>query len=135
MIRRPPRSTRTDTLFPYTSLFRSLDEGIFDIAIGYWPTFDYGDLYGSTVFSDHLSCIVRTDHPTVGDELTMEDYLASRHAMFGSLNSTISSIDMKVDAAIRGRGEKSSIGLHVPNFSVRSAERRVGKECFRQFRS
>src|SRR6056297_3691879 len=23
MIRRPPRSTRTDTLFPYTSLFRS----------------------------------------------------------------------------------------------------------------
>src|SRR3546814_17499890 len=31
MIRRPPRSTRTDTLFPYTTLFRSavalLDDG------------------------------------------------------------------------------------------------------------
>src|SRR3546814_12135512 len=26
MIRRPPRSTRTDTLFPYTTLFRSEDE-------------------------------------------------------------------------------------------------------------
>src|SRR3546814_7299521 len=26
MIRRPPRSTRTDTLFPYTTLFRSLDQ-------------------------------------------------------------------------------------------------------------
>src|SRR3546814_10107126 len=26
MIRRPPRSTRTYTLFPYTALFRSLDE-------------------------------------------------------------------------------------------------------------
>src|SRR3546814_13694985 len=26
MIRRPPRSTRTDTLFPYTTLFRSGDE-------------------------------------------------------------------------------------------------------------
>src|SRR3546814_13084898 len=25
MIRRPPRSTRTDTLFPYTTLFRSWD--------------------------------------------------------------------------------------------------------------
>src|SRR3546814_10022257 len=25
MIRRPPRSTRTDTLFPYTTLFRSHD--------------------------------------------------------------------------------------------------------------
>src|SRR3546814_7276785 len=26
MIRRPPRSTRTDTLFPYTTLFRSQSE-------------------------------------------------------------------------------------------------------------
>src|SRR3546814_2663492 len=26
MIRRPPRSTRTDTLFPYTTLFRSSDK-------------------------------------------------------------------------------------------------------------
>src|SRR3546814_16365125 len=26
MIRRPPRSTRTDTLFPYTTLFRSPEE-------------------------------------------------------------------------------------------------------------
>src|SRR3546814_4724226 len=28
MIRRPPRSTRTDTLFPYTTLFRSV--GLFE---------------------------------------------------------------------------------------------------------
>src|SRR3546814_12416963 len=27
MIRRPPRSTRTDTLFPYTTLFRSAYSG------------------------------------------------------------------------------------------------------------
>src|SRR3546814_13504033 len=27
MIRRPPRSTRTDTLFPYTTLFRSVRVG------------------------------------------------------------------------------------------------------------
>src|SRR3546814_17901549 len=32
MIRRPPRSTRTDTLFPYTTLFRS-----FDVALGLVP--------------------------------------------------------------------------------------------------
>src|SRR3546814_2413194 len=28
MIRRPPRSTRTDTLFPYTTLFRSPRRGV-----------------------------------------------------------------------------------------------------------
>src|SRR3546814_13889102 len=30
MIRRPPRSTRTDTLFPYTTLFRSGVNVVFD---------------------------------------------------------------------------------------------------------
>src|SRR3546814_8395102 len=36
MIRRPPRSTRTDTLFPYTTLFR---DGICAHAVrqGRWP--------------------------------------------------------------------------------------------------
>src|SRR3546814_18039311 len=36
MIRRPPRSTRTDTLFPYTTLFRSGDDGAHEL--GYWLT-------------------------------------------------------------------------------------------------
>src|SRR3546814_11286015 len=33
MIRRPPRSTRTDTLFPYTTLFRSGVGRDFDVAV------------------------------------------------------------------------------------------------------
>src|SRR3546814_2629891 len=36
MIRRPPRSTRTDTLFPYTTRFRSKDGG---------PSDEYRHLY------------------------------------------------------------------------------------------
>src|SRR3546814_18164569 len=32
MIRRPPRSTRTDTLFPYTTLFRSVSNHVADDA-------------------------------------------------------------------------------------------------------
>src|SRR3546814_1149683 len=39
MIRRPPRSTRTDTLFPYTTLFRSIcgelrESGLMDMLPG-----------------------------------------------------------------------------------------------------
>src|SRR3546814_1444879 len=33
MIRRPPRSTRTDTLFPYTTLFRSGDLALYLAAL------------------------------------------------------------------------------------------------------
>src|SRR3546814_14014286 len=37
MIRRPPRSTRTDTLFPYTTLFRSGLGAIYGQIIGRLP--------------------------------------------------------------------------------------------------
>src|SRR3546814_2582773 len=39
MIRRPPRSTRTDTLFPYTTLFRS----------GIWYRYGVGDAGSNTL--------------------------------------------------------------------------------------
>src|SRR3546814_4248404 len=39
MIRRPPRSTRTDTLFPYTTLFRS-DA----VHVHFAPPCDFGEL-------------------------------------------------------------------------------------------
>src|SRR3546814_9532601 len=45
MIRRPPRSTRTDTLFPYTTLFRSeLVGGLYGVALG-------GAFFGESMFS------------------------------------------------------------------------------------
>src|SRR3546814_11175353 len=45
MIRRPPRSTRTDTLFPYTTLFRSGD-----LAGG--PRIDVGDEDGRALLRE-----------------------------------------------------------------------------------
>src|SRR3546814_15850555 len=36
MIRRPPRSTRTDTLFPYTTLFRSICTALIDGGASRW---------------------------------------------------------------------------------------------------
>src|SRR3546814_6242454 len=42
MIRRPPRSTRTDTLFPYTTLFRPLrHNGRMKKGVIYWNAFDF----------------------------------------------------------------------------------------------
>src|SRR3546814_8041447 len=38
MIRRPPRSTRTDTLVPYTTLFRSPERPRVSAAAEHWPS-------------------------------------------------------------------------------------------------
>src|SRR3546814_17680731 len=46
MIRRPPRSTRTDTLFPYTTLFRSCPS----MPIYFWNDAD-GQRYRAAYFS------------------------------------------------------------------------------------
>src|SRR3546814_17373260 len=48
MIRRPTRSTRTDTLFPYTSLFRSLQE-IVEAARDHVAFLDLGNLADGVV--------------------------------------------------------------------------------------
>src|SRR3546814_17181222 len=74
MIRRPPRSTRTDTLFPYTTLFRSILSLLLDIphvlldnsygkVAGFadqW-TADYGGLMRATgraeAFETALACV------------------------------------------------------------------------------
>src|SRR3546814_11725477 len=71
MIRRPPRSTRTDTLFPYTTLFRSLvtsrtlldtvDRDLFDRRIQ-WLL----DRSGSArAFRDAIEIIVALRRPAI----------------------------------------------------------------------
>src|SRR3546814_1752893 len=40
MIRRPPRSTRTDTLFPYTTLFRSDSRSVMEAVSAHFAATD-----------------------------------------------------------------------------------------------
>src|SRR3546814_11324404 len=49
MIRRPPRSTRTDTLFPYTTLFRSIRIAPDAGAAQEWETAEGGGILSRSV--------------------------------------------------------------------------------------
>src|SRR3546814_10503898 len=82
MIRRPPRSTRTDTLFPYTTLFRSghgdgalaigeveapLGQG--KLLLGHWrytPQFDRNDGSGSA--KGNAGTYVRAELPLLAHD-------------------------------------------------------------------
>src|SRR3546814_19420640 len=68
MIRRPPRSTRTDTLFPYTTLFRSY-RSLLDRHRGAGPDLDLGETVGDreqrrpriALFEHDIACPIESD--------------------------------------------------------------------------
>src|SRR3546814_20354750 len=62
MIRRPPRSTRTDTLFPYTTLFRS-------IAYRFYRKIDsHLEKFEALLIHAHLKSLLRKDASEIRSE-------------------------------------------------------------------
>src|SRR3546814_14871836 len=109
MIRRPPRSTRTDTLLPYTTLFRSAVEGR---SAGLSSADLAGEVSLVNVFASWCTAC-REEHP-----LFMELKAEGAVPIHG-LNYK----DKPADAA-------EWLGtLGDPYTRTRSEERRVGKEC------
>src|SRR3546814_17523679 len=65
MIRRPPRSTRTDTLFPYTTLFRSLRLMAIDVVDSQLNSSDFFSFF---VRDFGLEFLFRSEESGVGKE-------------------------------------------------------------------
>src|SRR3546814_7332399 len=70
MIRRPPRSTRTDTLFPYTTLFRSgvalgVAGSLLLARLGEWPMLiDTDAILMAVAFSAAVGIFFRSEEHT-----------------------------------------------------------------------
>src|SRR3546814_6277142 len=65
MIRRPPRSTLTDTLFPYTTLFRSALAGFEDAEVG--GEFDQRRGAVDVEFQREIRLVLQASAALVGD--------------------------------------------------------------------
>src|SRR3546814_16020747 len=109
MIRRPPRSTRTDTLFPYTTLFRSPGDA---------------------------GALVREQELGAGPALVLLiDTLLDRHADI--LEEHL--VHLMLAAERDDRPYRDAGRFHVDQQDgdalLRSEERRVGKECVSTCRS
>src|SRR3546814_9292138 len=74
MLRRPPRSTRTDTLFPYTTLFRSQRQ--YDGRLHIQTRCDVGQIPGTAGHQRH-----RFDQPARGRALRRHSRPAMRWAL------------------------------------------------------
>src|SRR3546814_20968490 len=118
MIRRPPRSTRTDTLFPYTTLFRSAQESAI------------------TRVQNHV--MEHLEEPFTIERMAAIAAMSSRHfaRMF------VREVKMKPMEFLQGaRIDRARLLLESTDLPLktvafrRSGERRVGKECVSTCRS
>src|SRR3546814_3974523 len=94
MIRRPPRSTRTDTLFPYTTLFRS-GEGL----VGEPAHPDLSPLGRQVVGSDGVDVLVGHDGEPHRDQLGVTDGLGSGRPRSEEHTSELQSL-MRISYAV-----------------------------------
>src|SRR3546814_9625604 len=94
MRRRPPRSTRTDTLFPYTTLFRARGQ-LHSINLG---TFPYEDLGASDVL-----------------------YCTTSHAHFGSKSIPYLAAMIGGSVVLRSRFALSSFWPDMQKYGVTTA--------------
>src|SRR3546814_16263571 len=118
MIRRPPRSTRTDTLFPYTTLFRSLQRltGLEqDKIVG-----EYKDIMDT--IADSLDILARPERITT----IISDELLAIKAEFSTATKDVRRSDIERNAT-----ELETEDLLTPMdmvVNLTSEENRVGKE-------
>src|SRR3546814_15266044 len=109
MIRRPPRVTRTDTLFPYTTLFRSADAA--DVRCAVKLSRQIGKLAAAHAGARRVAAL----RHEAGDHAVKDD--AVIEALAGELGDSLDMFGRQIGA------------------QTRSEERRVGKECVSTCRS
>src|SRR3546814_13267065 len=138
MIRRPPRSTRPDTLFPYTTLFRSS----WPVTEHYKSARSYASPEGREACTNELIEKGRLDGRVTrfrkADGTEFWGAVSSRLANIGGRTYSIGTVvdpteQMAKEAELREAREtlQDAVESLTEGFALydRSEERRVGKEC------
>src|SRR3546814_21091372 len=119
MIRRPPRSTRTDTRFPYPTLFPSL------------PIFDWGGRQGNLTVAEARENIAVADYEGTVQQAFREvaDALAGRRWLSEQVGAQLRATEAQRQIAFLARTR------YREGVANRSDARRVRKECVSTCRS
>lgn len=99
---------------PGSALARKLADGSLGLATRHIVSED-SELMSCHLLDDSFVSLVRYDHPRIGDTLSLEDYLAVPHVVFGRLG-TQGIRGSIVDRALKRIGRKRRIRLEVPGF-------------------
>src|SRR4051812_42241211 len=68
-------------IMPSPAASEALEDGLADLAIGYFPDLAKPGFFQQRLFRNTFVCIVRTDHPRIGRQLTRAQFLREGHAI------------------------------------------------------
>jgi DNA-binding transcriptional LysR family regulator len=91
----------------------ALESGQLDLVLG--PFRDIpSELHQQILFHERFVCVVRTDHPTVGKELSLRKFLALSHVLI-SPRGTVAGV---VDHALSAQSLQRHVALSIPHFLI-----------------
>ena len=76
----PHASVRCLSMKP-DALEEAMATGQVDLAVGYFPDIGGTSFYQQRLFDHHFTCLARQDHPTIGDTISFEQFMAADHAV------------------------------------------------------
>jgi DNA-binding transcriptional LysR family regulator len=65
---------------PRHAAAEALETGEAELAVGYYPDLHKAGFFQQRLFKNSFVCILRNDHPSVGDQITLKQYLDLPHA-------------------------------------------------------
>lgn len=95
----------------YKEIARQLESGNVDIAVTVLPKLGAG-FYQQTLFRERYVCIVRRDHPGIGERMAAEQFRQASHALVTAEGTGHEVIEQVLDA----RGLSSRVVLRIPHF-------------------
>jgi len=107
-----PNVTVRSVIANPTDLAVAMDLGNVDLAMGYFPDLTTSLFKQQSLFKHKSACLVRRDHPTLGANFTLEDYLAAKHiaiAQEGRFRDV-------VEVGLAAQGLERRIGIQTPHF-------------------
>lgn len=69
------------SVIPSPTAAQALENGVADLAIGYFPDLERPGFYRQRLFQSEHVCLFRKQHPGIGKTLTLKKYLALEHAL------------------------------------------------------
>jgi DNA-binding transcriptional LysR family regulator len=93
------------------SVLLRLESGEVDLAVGYIPPMGAG-FYQQRLLRDRFVCAVRTGHPRIAGELTLEMFQRENHLTVGTSGTSHAVVERTLEA----RKIQRKVGLRVPGF-------------------